>query len=63
MPRTSKVHHETDEEDFGEEEEQFEFEGLKPMLIKTINFNAQLRSSKADTGEHYEELKATCEKF
>ena len=53
------------EEDFGEEEEEFEFEGLKPMLMKTINFNAQLCSSKAvaGAGEHYEELKATCEKF
>ena len=34
MPGTSKVHHETDEEEF-------EFEGLKPMLMKIINFNAQ----------------------
>ena len=49
--------------DFGEEEEEFEFEGLKPMLMKTINFNAQLCSSKAGAGEHYEKLKATCEKF
>ena len=59
MPGTLKVHHETDEKYFGEEEKDFEFEVLKPMLMKTINFNAQLRSSQAVAGEHYEELKAT----
>ena len=33
--------------------------------MKIISFNAQFCSSKAVTGagEHYEELKATCEKF
>ena len=33
--------------------------------MKTISINTQLFSSKAVTGagEHYEELKATCEKF
>ena len=33
--------------------------------MKIISFNAQLCSSKAVTrgGEHFEELKATCEKF
>ena len=39
MPVTSKVQHETDEENFGEEEEEFEFQGLKPILIKVINLN------------------------
>ena len=69
MPGTSKVHNETDEEDSKEEEEELEFEGLKPKLMKMlkmlINFNAQLCSSKAVAGaeEHCEELKATCEKF
>ena len=35
------------------------------MLLKTINFNAQLCSSKAASGagEYYHELKSTCEKF
>ena len=34
------------------------------MLKKTISFNAQLCSSKAvGACEHYDELKATCEKF
>ena len=65
MTRTSKDHLEIDEEYFSEQEEEFEFEGFKPMLMKTISFNAQLCSSKAVTGagEHYKELKATCEKF
>ena len=65
MPVISKDHLETNEEYFSEQEEEFEFEGFKPMLMKTISFNAQLCSSKAVTGagEHYKELKATCEKF
>ena len=65
MPGTSKNHLETDEEYFSEQEEEFEFEGFKPMLMKTTSFNVHLCSSKAVTGagEHYEELKATCEKF
>ena len=65
MPRISKDHLETGKEYFSEQEEEFEFEGFKLMLMKTINFNAQLCSSKAVTGagEHYEELKATCKKF
>ena len=64
-PETSKVIHEIVEEDFGEEEENFEFEELKPKLMKIINLNAQLCSTKAVAGteEHYEELKAACEKF
>ena len=35
------------------------------MLMNTISFNAKLCSSKAVTGagDHYEELKATCENF
>ena len=65
MPGTSKDYLKTDEEYFSEQEEEFEFECFKPMLMKTISFNAQSCSSKAATGagEHYEELKATCEKF
>ena len=65
MPGTSKDHLESDEEYFSEQEEEFEFEGFKPILMKTISINTQLFSSKAVTGagEHYEELKATCEKF
>ena len=42
MPGTSKDHLETDEEYFSEQEEEIEFEGFKPMLMKTISFNAQL---------------------
>ena len=65
MPRTSKDHLESGEEYFSEQEEEFEFEGFKPILMKTISINTQLFSSKAVTcaDEHYEELKATCEKF
>jgi len=65
MSRTSENNLETDEETFSEQEGEFEFEGFKPMLMKIISFNAQLCSPKAVTGagEHYEELKATCEKF
>ena len=64
MPRTSKGHLESNEEYFSDQEEEFEFEGFKPNLI-TISINTQLFSSKAVTGasEHYEKLKATCEKF
>ena len=42
MPVTSKVLHDTDEYDFGVNEEDFEFEGLKPKFMKTIDLNAQL---------------------
>ena len=53
------------DEDSNDEEELVEYEGLKPMLLKTINFNSQLCSSKAvsGAGEYYDELKSTCEKF
>ena len=65
MPGTSKDHLETDEEYFSEQENEIEFESFKPMLMKTISFNAQLCSSRAATGacEHYEEFKATCKTF
>ena len=65
MPATSKDPLETDEEYFSGQEEEFEFEGFKPILMKTISFNTQLCSSKAVTGagEHYEKLKAACENF
>ena len=65
MSGTSKDHLETDKEYFSEQEEEFESKGFKPILMKTISFNAQLCSSKAVTGagEHNEEFKATCEIF
>ena len=44
MPETLKDHLETDEKYFSEQEEEIEFEGFKPMLMKTISFNAQLCS-------------------
>ena len=58
-------HLESTEEYFSEQEKKFEFEGFKQLLMITISINTQLFSSKAVTGacEHYEELKATCEKF
>ena len=61
MPATSKDRLETDEEYFSEQEEEFKVDSFKPILIKSISFNAQLCSHKAvtGTGEHYEELKAT----
>ena len=64
MPGTSPNRHETDEED-SQEKEKLGFEGLKPMLIETINFNAQLCSPNGVAGakEHYKELKTKCEKF
>ena len=54
MPATSKDRLETDEEYFSEQEEEFKVNSFKPILIKTISFNAQC-SSKAVTGagEHY----------
>ena len=53
MPGTSQICHETDEDDYVEKEE-LGFEGLKPMFMKTINFNSQLCSPKvvAGAGEH-----------
>ena len=65
MPGTSNDHLESNEEYFSEQEEEFEFEGFKPLLMKIISNNTQLFSYKAVTGagENYEELKATCEKF
>ena len=44
MPRTSKDHLESGEEYFSEQEEEFEFEGFKPILMKTISINTQLFS-------------------
>ena len=65
MPETPKDHFESNKEYFSEHEEEFEFEGFKPLLMNIISVNTQLFSSKAVTGagEHYEELKSTCEKF
>ena len=62
MPGTSKDHLKTGEEYSSEQEEEFEFEDFKPMLMKTVSFNAQLCYSKAVTGagEHYKKLKVTC---
>ena len=39
MPGTSKDPLETDGEYFSMQEEEFEFEGFKPMLMKTVSFN------------------------
>ena len=41
MPGTSKDHFESNEEYFSEQEE-FEFEGFKPVLMKAISINTQL---------------------
>ena len=64
MSGTLQIRHETYEEN-SEDEEELGFQSLKPILMKSVNFNAQLCSPKAvaGAGEHYEELKATCEKF
>ena len=65
LPGTPMDHLESNEEYFSEQDNEFEFEGFKPLLMNIISVNTQLFSSKAVTGagEHYEELKATCEKF